>query len=64
MVNGEEMKTPQILIGQVVRYSGRLGVIVGVSGNWIEVKLNGDVETVWTRLNELTFVHCYVYARS
>lgn len=61
MAYGEEMN---ILIGEEVRIDGRLGIIIGVSGNWLEIQLYGGKDTVWAELHEITFVRYYVYAKS
>jgi hypothetical protein len=48
------------LIDQEVRFEGRRGIIVGVSGKWIEVQLYGDTDTLWTTIDAVTFMRCYI----
>ena len=50
------------MIGKEVRFEGRKGIIVAVSGKWIEIQLYGDRGTVWATLDDITFLRAYVYA--
>jgi len=51
------------MIGKEVRFEGRIGVIVAVSGKWIEIQLYGDINTVWATINDITFIDIH-YAKS